>query len=103
MKSLSVGSALGGVGSGGPQLILQNGANLTESGGVTLQATVNLGGDGKFIGKVFNLGTVRPGNLSVSGISPIPACWRATGISMASCLTRAAARCGLVSARSCMW
>lgn len=65
VKSLSLGSAAGG--SGRPQLLLQYGAQLTATGGVTVQATGTLAGDGTIRGDLVNRGTVRADNLSVTG------------------------------------
>lgn len=65
VKSLSLGSTTGG--SGRPELVLQYGAQLAAAGGVTVQATGTLGGDGAIRGNLVNQGTVRADNLSVTG------------------------------------
>jgi probable HAF family extracellular repeat protein len=65
VKSLSLGSVAGS--SGRPELFLQNGAQLTATGGVTIQATGTLGGDGAIRGQLVNRGTVRVYNLSITG------------------------------------
>jgi len=65
VKSLLLGGAAGS--SGRPQLILQFGATLSATDGVTVQATGTLGGDGRISGNLVNLGTVRADNLSVTG------------------------------------
>ncbi len=65
VKSLSLGGSTGA--SGRPELQLQYGAQLTAAGGVTVQATGTLGGDGTIRGNLLNRGTLRPDNLSVTG------------------------------------
>ena len=64
-KSLSLGSAAGSPGR--PTLALQNGAVLSVAQLFPVQATGTLAGDGTVAGSVVNLGTVRPGNLSITG------------------------------------
>ena len=65
VKSLGVGGTAGS--SGRPTLALQSGSTLTAAGGVTVQATGTLTGDGTIRGNLANYGTVAAANVSITG------------------------------------